>query len=125
MIKDYFALIQTYNLIDNKPNNTNDGYYEKIKETLQNRYDINLSDINLSFAPLYPDGSLGEIDWIYNLFNIDDFNDFKPKKITVISDNELPPIKVGNIIIIEFITIPNDIFTEALKEVIKSEKRNS
>ena len=47
----------------------------------------------------------------------------KSKKIAVISDNELPPIKVGDVTIVEFITIPNDVFTKALKDVIKAEKK--
>ncbi len=45
------------------------------------------------------------------------------KKIAVISDNELPSIKVGDVTIVEFITIPNDVFTKALKDVIKAEKK--
>jgi len=125
MIRDYFLTIQKYNIIGKKINNKNKGYYyyEKIKNLLKEKYNIDLSDTKLAFSPLYPDGSLGEPDWIYNLFIPEDFENFKPIKIAVINDKELPPIKIGKENVIEFVTIPDTIFNEVLKKVIKNERK--
>ena len=97
-------------------------YHKKIKSLLKEKYNIDLSDIKLITSPLYPDGSLGELDWIYNLFIPKDFENFKSIKIAVISDKELPPIKIGKENVIEFVTIPDTIFNEVLKKVIKNER---
>jgi hypothetical protein len=124
MIKDYYITFQQYNLLDKKPNGKQGYYYdEKIRVILKNNYDINLSNIHLTFSPLYPDGSLGELDWIYDLFEVKDFKNFKPKKIAVISDKELDDIKIGEETLIEFVSIPHDIFNEVLKKVIRDENK--
>ena len=124
MIKDYFSIIKKYNLIDSKSNSKTEGYYydKKIKNLLKEEYDIDLSDIRLTYAPLYPDGSLGELDWIYNRFEIGDFDNL-PIKIAVISDEKLDSIKIGETELIKFITIPKKEFNEAFKKVIKIQKK--
>jgi len=123
MIRDYFLTFQQYNILDKKSNRKQGYYYdEKIKVLLKNDYNIDLSNISLTCSPLYPDSSLGELDWIYDRFSVEDFEDFKPKQIAVISDEKLDDIKIGEKTLIEFVTIPHDIFNEVLKKVIKDER---
>jgi len=99
---------------------------------------------NILLKPIPFLNSSHQVDWIYSLFNIEDFDNFIPKKFTlkkftpkkitlknftpkkftpkkflVISEKEETSIKLNDISIIEFIPITKEEFEKAIKDFLK------
>jgi len=90
--------------------------YEKFIDFLREK-DEKYENILLKPIPFL--NSSHQVDWIYSLFNIEDFDNFTPKKFLVISEKEETSIKLNDISIIEFIPITKEEFEKAIKDFLK------
>ena len=114
--------------------------YEKFIDFLREK-DEKYENILLKPIPFL--NSSHQVDWIYSLFNIEDFDNFIPKKFTlkkftpkkiilknftpkkftpkkflVISEKKETSIKLNDISIIEFIPITKEEFEKAIKDFL-------